>query len=64
MLGGLTEGEVGGLFGGIMGGDVGLVVGEFVGAKDVSIGETLGGKVMCWVLGDALGRGGWHPSAR
>ena len=49
-------GEAEGLVGGFLEGDVGLVVGEFVGADDVSIGETVGAKVMGWMLGDALGR--------
>ena len=32
------------------------VVGELVGADDLSIGETVGAKVMGWVLGDTFGR--------
>ena len=55
-MGGLVGGEVDGLVGEFMGGDVGLVVEEFMLAKGVSIGETVGGKVIGWVLGDTLVR--------
>ena len=46
VLGGLVGGEAGGLVGGFVGGDSRLVIGEFVGVEDVSIGETVGAKVM------------------